>query len=233
MSSRPSEIPARLASYFELIRQRQDLFDNSGGGLKILLDPVDILAVEHFAARDLIEHGHSPMGATAGCVLDDPWFVVLRDAVEFPDGSRRLHARVVIKKNHGSAILPLLNGRVILIRHYRHAIRQWMLEIPRGALEAGQTPEQAAVAEIREEIGGEMASLRQMGFVHGATNVYSGGAHLFLGELVSIGQPQLSEGITAIEELTLQEFEACIRDGKILDSLTLAAFAHARLRGWV
>ena len=136
--------PAHLVSYFELARQRPDLFDNSGDKLRILLDPADILSVEKAVARNLAERGLPENGAIAGFVLDDSWFFVLRDAVEFPDGSRRLHARVINKNNHGSAVLPMLDGRLVLIRHFRHATRQWMLEIPRGAIEPGQMPEETA-----------------------------------------------------------------------------------------
>jgi ADP-ribose pyrophosphatase len=226
-------IPNHLRSYFELVEQRPDLFDNSGGRLKILLNPADIISVEKAVARLLIERGLSQSGATAGCVLEDPWFFVLRDAIEFPDGSRRLHARVVNRNNHGSAVLPLLNGQVILIRHFRHPTRQWMLEIPRGAIESGQTPEGTARREIEEEIGGEIKELMPLGFIHGATNLYNGGAHLFCAQLSSIGSPQLAEGITAIEQLTPKEFENLIRNGKVLDSVTVAVFTHARLRGLI
>ena len=227
------EIPNHLLSYFELVKQRPDLFDNSGGRLKILLNPVDIVSVEKAVARLLMERGLSRSGGTAGCVLDDPWFFVLRDAIEFPDGSRRLHARVVNKNNHGSAVLPLLNGQVVLVRHFRHATRQWMLEIPRGAIESGQTPEGTAHREIKEEIGGEIKELLPLGFVHGATNLYNGGAHLFCARLSAIGSPQLGEGITAIEQLTAQEFENLIRNGEVLDAVTVAVFTHARLRGLI
>lgn len=226
-------IPNHLVSYFKLVQQRPDLFDNSDGKLEILLNPTDILDVEKTVVQTLIERGVAQAGATAGFVLDDPWFFVLRDAIEFPDGSRRLHARVVNKNNHGSAVLPLLHGRIILIRHFRHATRQWMLEIPRGAIEFGQTPEGTAHTEIKEEIGAEIKELVPLGFVYGSTNLYRAGAHLFLAHVGSIGSPQLAEGITAIEQLTTQEFENLIRKGAVLDAITVAAFTHARLRGLI
>ena len=226
-------IPDRLVRYFELAQQRPDLFDNSGGRLKILLNPIDILSVEKAVAQMLIERGLPQGGATAGFVLDDPWFFVLRDAIEFPDGSRRLHASVVNKNNHGSAVLPLLSGQVILIRHFHHATRQWMFEIPRGAIESGQTPEGTAHTEIKEEIGSDIKELLPLGFVHGSTNLYSGGAHLFVAQLDSIGSPQLAEGIAAVVQLTIQEFENWIRKGRVLDAITIAAFTHARLRGLI
>lgn len=222
-----------LAPYLELARRRPDLFDNSGDKLKILLDPADIRGVEKAAARALAERGLPEDGAVAGFVLDDPWFFVLRDAVEFPDGSRKLHARVVNKNDHGSSVLPMLDGKVVLIRHFRHATRQWLLEIPRGAIEFGQTPEAAAHIEVREEIGGEIGELLPLGFVYGSTNLYRAGSHLFLAQLESVGSPQLAEGIIAIERLTVPEFEDAIRQGNVLDAMTVAAFVHARLRGLI
>lgn len=223
----------QLAEYLALSKQRPELFESAGDELPVLLDPDVIQAMQESAAQRLKAKNLSDAGARVGLILDDPWFFVLRDAVEFPDGSRRLHSRVISKTGHGSAVLPVLDGRIVLIRQFRHAIRKWLLEIPRGGMEPGQSSEDVARAEVKEEIGGVIDRLVSIGFVYGATHLYNTGSHLFMAELSSMGAPQLAEGITAIELVARDEFEQLMLRGDILDSITVAAFSHARLKGLV
>lgn len=220
---------ARLASYLELASKQPELFETAPGGVRILLDPVEIAKVEEEVTCQL-EGKHLPTeGAEVGIVLRDPWFYVLRDAVEFPDGAQRTHARTVNRLGHGAAALPVLAGRIVLARHFRHAVRRWLLEIPRGAIEPGQSPEDTVRTEIKEEIGGRVQRVKPLGFLYGASNLSANGAHLFLAELESVGAPQLGEGIGSVEQFSVAEFEALLVRGDILDSFTVAAYAHAKL----
>ena len=229
----PMALPARLVEYLAFARDHAHLFDSSQGGMRILLDPQEILAVEAEVGARLQARGQDPAQAQIGIAYRDPWLLMFRDAVEFPDGARRTHARLMNVGNNGAAVLPVLEGRVVLMRTFRHGPRRWLWEIPRGAIEDGQGPEEAAHAEVREEIGGRIRELLPLGFVYGSTQLYLNGAHLFLGRLDGYGAPQLAEAISAIECFTVAEVERMLRDGEILDGISVAAFLHARLRGLV
>ena len=223
----------RIETYLAFARERPELFSTPAGGVRILLAREGIEAVEREVTAKLVAQGLDPDGAQVGIVLHDPWFYVIRDAVEFPDGSRRTHARSINRVGNGVAVLPVLAGRIVLIRHFRHAVRRWMLEVPRGGIEPGQNEEETARQELLEEIGGRATRLERLGFLHGSANLYANGAHLYFAELESVGTPQLEEGIVGIEQLSVAEFERRLLEGEILDSFTVAAFAHARLRGLV
>lgn len=223
----------RIRSYLKFASSRPELFETPDGGVRILLDPDAIAEVEASVGRNLEAGGLDPRGAEVGVVFRDPWFYLLRDAVEFPDGSRRTHARSVNRMGDGAAALPVLGGRIVLLRHFRHATRRWMREIPRGGIETGQSPEQTVRQELREEIGAVTTRTERLGFLYGSANLYANGAHLFFAELESVGEPQLGEGIAAIDLVSPAEFERLLLDGEILDSFTVAAFTHARLRGLV
>jgi ADP-ribose pyrophosphatase len=224
---------ARLADYLEFARRRPELFGPADAAVKILLDPAEILEVEAKAAAKLRQHGLPESGAEIGIVSHDPYMWFLRDAVEFPDGDRRPHTRAVNRIGNGAAALPVLEDRIVLTKQFRHAIRRWSLEIPRGAIELGETPEQAAAAEVREEVGGEIRELVPLGFIHGSTNLYANGAHTFFARLSRVGAPQISEAITSVERVTVAEFEHMVLASEITDSFTIGTFAHARLRGLV
>jgi ADP-ribose pyrophosphatase len=51
-------------------------------------------------------------------------------------------------------LVPILdNDHIIFVNQYRHAARKTLLEIPAGKIEKGETPRQAALREMAEEIG--------------------------------------------------------------------------------
>jgi ADP-ribose diphosphatase len=61
-------------------------------------------------------------------------------------------------------IIPVLNNTDILfVTQYRHAVGKNILEIPAGKIEKDETPEQAALREMAEEIGytGKLSPLMQ------------------------------------------------------------------------
>jgi len=53
----------------------------------------------------------------------------------------------------GIAVLPILNGKLVLLRAYRRALCTELWEAPRGFLEPGETATAAAMRELTEETG--------------------------------------------------------------------------------
>mgnify|MGYP000991534652 CR=1 FL=1 len=53
----------------------------------------------------------------------------------------------------GASVLPVMEGRIGLLRLYRHAIGELTWEVPRGFVEAGESPGDAAARELEEEAG--------------------------------------------------------------------------------
>jgi ADP-ribose pyrophosphatase len=85
-------------------------------------------------------------------VFEAKVFEVHRDRVKLPHGPT---ATVdVIRHPPSAVIMPVPEpGHVILVRQYRHAVRQWLWEAPAGSVDPGESPEQAARRECHEEIG--------------------------------------------------------------------------------
>lgn len=62
--------------------------------------------------------------------------------------------RDVVRHPGGAGALPLFgDGRVALVRQYRHPARRELLEIPAGRIETGETPEECAAREVEQETG--------------------------------------------------------------------------------
>jgi len=51
----------------------------------------------------------------------------------------------------GVCVLPVMNGRFVLLRCYRHALKSDLWEAPRGFIESGECVRRAAVRELAEE----------------------------------------------------------------------------------
>jgi ADP-ribose pyrophosphatase len=79
-------------------------------------------------------------------------FAIRRDEVVEPSGVRT--SREMITHPGSVVVLPVLpDGRVILIRQYRHAARQFLWELVAGRIDKGENPRQAAARELIEETG--------------------------------------------------------------------------------
>jgi ADP-ribose pyrophosphatase len=70
----------------------------------------------------------------------------------------KLHNKVIerelVEHSPSIGLIPILEGtHVLLVTQYRHAAKEYTVEIPAGKIEKGETPKQAALREMREEIG--------------------------------------------------------------------------------
>lgn len=116
-------------------------------------------------------------------------FVVFRnDPVEFPDGSRGGHVALLPAANSvgGAAILPVHQGKLVLCREFRHAIRDWQVGLPRGFAEPGETSEQAARRELCEEYRTSEFSLKWLGTMAPDSSVQSARVDIYLAELSEV-----------------------------------------------
>jgi ADP-ribose diphosphatase len=81
--------------------------------------------------------------------------------LEFANGQQRRYERL-LGGSHGSVlVVPMLDhDTVLLIREYATGSDDYQLGLPKGRIEAGEDPLQAANREIREEVGYRARDLR-------------------------------------------------------------------------
>ena len=74
------------------------------------------------------------------------------DKVSLPDG--RITTREIAEHGASVCIVPVdPQGNVLLVRQYRKPVEDQLLEVPAGGIEPGETPLEAAVRELQEEVG--------------------------------------------------------------------------------
>jgi len=77
-------------------------------------------------------------------------FAVDVEQVSLADG--RTHEMATIRHAPCVVLIPVLDdGRVVLIRQYRHSVKRVLWEFPAGSIDPGEAPEAAAMRECEEE----------------------------------------------------------------------------------
>jgi ADP-ribose pyrophosphatase len=223
--------------YFELIKKAPYLFDNTNALLNIVFDDKTILDWESRRKEELRQRSLPLEWAKIGVLLDDPYNVLIRDLVKFPNGEMYGYIRSVaaasLKGGRGAVILPEYQGKILLLHQYRHPTRQWHYEVPRGYGEPNTPSDENARKEVEEETGGKVAELVSLGEFYNNTGYETASVALFYAKLASVGAPEINEGIESFVWLTVKELEEWIANEKITDGFTIAAYTKAKLKGLI
>jgi ADP-ribose pyrophosphatase len=225
-------------NYSSLVKSHPGLFDNENALIKIIGDNNEISNWQEQKRIEMQKRGASHAWAEIGVILDDPSLLVLRDLVEFPGGHRngyiRIYNRAYLEGGAaGEVVLPEKDGKLLLFQHYRHATRMRHWEIPRGFGKSGVDAKTHAITEVKEEIGGEVAEIFDLGIVYNNTGLEGNPINLFLARMASIGEMEIQEGIENPIWVSVSELEKMIADGEITDGFTIAAYTRAKLKGLI
>ena len=228
----------KLRKYIGLIEEHPKLFENKEEGtLKIITDPERIKREESKLKREFRGTEFQESFGEIGVLVDDPYFLVLRDLVEFPNGRLGGYLRFINKASlegaQAVAILPVYKGKIIVLRNFRHATRNWEFEIPRGFGEKGISPEDNAKKELFEETGSVPNKLIKLGTLHVDTAVRSSPVFLFYADVNEINSSieEKEEVISGKIFLDQMEFEDMIKQGDIKDAFTVSAYSMAKIWG--
>jgi len=130
----------------------------------------------------------------------------------------------------GTAIVAVNEkNEVCLLKHYRHAMRDWVWEIPAGILEQQDDSKlERAKAELEEETGFIANQWQELGCVQSSPGVFTEKVHLFLASDLTKGKQQLELGeVLEVHWVKLDEALEKIHTGEISDAKTCVAFFRA------
>ncbi|MGB9068033.1 MAG: NUDIX hydrolase [Candidatus Acidiferrales bacterium] len=149
-------------------------------------------------------------------------FTLKRDRVAEPGGV--VTTREIIAHPGSVVVLPVLaDGRIVLIRQYRHAAGQYLWELVAGHKEPRETAIAGAHRELLEETGYTAKRIRKLLEIFPSPGLLGERMDIFLAQGLMKGkaQPEDDEHITQ-KIVSLREAEAWIRSGKIRDSKSVA-----------
>jgi 8-oxo-dGTP pyrophosphatase MutT (NUDIX family) len=165
-------------------------------------------------------------------VYENRWMVVREDQTVLPDGSAGIYGVVV--KPPAAVIVPFDGTHVWLVEQYRHPVGARFWELPMGAWEDAPDAhaEDLARGELAEETGLRAGSMENVGRLFFAYGIMSQPFDVWLATDLTEGDQALevTEQGLRVGRFTVDELEAMVLDGRIMDSATVSSLALARLQ---
>ena len=122
-------------------------------------------------------------------------------------------------------------GKVILLHQFRHAIRSYEYALVRGFGEAGISAQENVCKELHEEIAATgITSVERLGTIKTDTGLTNKEVEIYTCQVDDYNVQKHEEGIDKVCELTIEEFEQWLRDGRIKDDFTIQAYALWRVK---
>lgn len=148
---------------------------------------------------------------------------VTLDKVRLENG--RTSTREVVH-HHGGAGIVALNehNEIYLVRQYRYALDQELIEIPAGKLEAGEDPLHAARRELSEEAGLTATTWTDLAPFIPTCGYCNEIIHLYVARgLAPVGQHLDEDEFLSLFTVPLQKAYEMVLNGEIIDGKTVAA----------
>jgi len=147
------------------------------------------------------------------------------DDVTLPNGKSA--KREIIKHPGAVAVIVITNeGKLVMVEQYRKALERSIVEIPAGKLEIGEEPIHTARRELEEETGYGAHQFEYLQAFATSPGFADEVIHLFVAtDLYQIeNSAELDEDeFVELLEVSLEEAQAMVADGRIYDAKT--AFA--------
>lgn len=228
------EMDFRIEQYLNFANDHPHVFANDASekSIQVIIDEATIRDKQAWLYAEAEKKGHPTHWYDLGVVAEDCWVVVLRDLVKFPNGKfgpyiRTINrASVLLKKATDVVVLPIVDGKVLLLKHFRHNDRSWHWEIPRGFGEEGISAEDNARKELTEETGLAIDDIRRLDVDTGSEIAY------FIAYASGSVVAEHDEGIDTHKLCTFAEITQMMLSCEIDDMFTSRALALAILRGY-
>jgi len=151
------------------------------------------------------------------------------DHIEYDSGNTGI--REVAVHPGGAAVVAVKDdGKIILVKQFRHPIQQSILELPAGKLDKGEDPLVCATRELGEETGYKAGKFEKLGVISTSPGFCTEILHLYLAEGLIAGDHHREEGEYGMQvlEFTMDEIERMIENGDIIDAKTICGIYMAK-----
>lgn len=167
-------------------------------------------------------------------VYRNAWCSVREDMIERSNGEHGVYG--VMDKEPACIIIPLERAEdgefLWLVRQYRYTVDGTYYELPQGGWETAEVdPEKLARGELAEETGlrvERMILLADLWIAYGAMRQLH---HVYLAEGLSQGETERDpeEHDMTVHRVAVEEFEAMLLDGRVMDNCSAAAWGIYRV----
>lgn len=163
-------------------------------------------------------------------LFKDTWFTVRKDTCEKPDGKIVTPYYVYEFPTWVSAVALTEEKKIVMVRQYRHAIEETIIEIPGGCVDESDASFEVAIArELREETGYEFGKYEYLGKISPNPSTNNNWMHMFLatdGRKVAEQQLDHNEEIEVVL-LSIDEVKKLLADHSILQAMHVTTIMYA------
>jgi 8-oxo-dGTP pyrophosphatase MutT (NUDIX family) len=163
-------------------------------------------------------------------LFNDLWFKVRKDTCKIPGGKIVEPYYVYEFPDWVTAVALSEEGKVIMVRQYRHGLGETCIETPGGCVDDTDANfEEAIKRELLEETGYSFSSYKYLGRISANPSTNNNLMHMFLatgGKKVAEQQLDPNEEIV-VELYTIEEVKQLIRENKLLQSMHVTCFLYA------
>ena len=163
----------------------------------------------------------------------NPWLRLEEAQVLRPDGTLGVFGLVYM--TDGCTVVAIDEAlNVLLVNEYKYALGRESLELVSGAIDAGETPEQAGLRELQEETGLTAAKVQYLGCIDPFTTLVSSRNHMMLvQELSPVLRPPSTDDVLQVCKVNLADAINYVEEGKITHGASCVALLRAgRILGY-
>lgn len=156
-------------------------------------------------------------------IVYEGFFNMAMQEVELPDGRRA--TREFLKHPGGVGIVALTDkDELIMVRQWRAAIGQLLLEIPAGKLDPGEAPEVCGRRELEEETGYSAGSFQPLGSFVPSCGCLDEIHYLFLATDLKPGEKHTdADEFVSVEKIPLNDLYEMLQEGTLIDGKSVIA----------
>ena len=163
-------------------------------------------------------------------VYKGPIFNFVTENLTLPNGR---HTEMAFIRHPGStAVVPLLDDNTVVMEvQYRHPVGEYLLEIPAGTMEPGESPLDCAKRELIEETGFRARQFIKLRKIHIIPAYSDEEIHVFIAKGLTPAKQNLDpDEIIEVVTYPLEKALRMIDAGKITDALTILSIQMTWIR---
>src|SRR6476646_5987465 len=162
-------------------------------------------------------------------LYNEPWLTVRKEKCELPNGKIMPAYYTLEYPTWVSAFALTKEGKVLLVKQYRHGLEVISTELPGGVVDKGETPEKAIERELKEETGYVFDSYEYIGKIcanPATTNKYM---HMYIakGGVKKFDQSLDETEDVEVEVYSIEEVKELIKENKIVQALHCTCMFYA------
>ena len=162
----------------------------------------------------------------------EPWLTIRKDKCELPNGSIIPSFYVNEYPEWANAFGLTKEGKVVMVRQYRHGIGSVETELPGGVIEADEDVKGGVEREMLEETGYKFENFEYLGKISANPSTTNNFMHMFLatgGEKVAEQALDEEEDVEVLL-MTIDEVKSLVKENRIMQSLHVNCILYALLR---